>query len=231
MNARQLPSQPSDDALDEAFAAARRRAVPAGPADGLVAKSKAALEQISQADRATVKPSQKLTRARRQGRYWAIACAACAAMWVGVMLWAPQASSAALFSKAAEKFSRFQSLQMQVVRMTDGQFVEEGMLYFQGSTWSHFAKNHGRRGDPDPAALPFIGAIINDLAAPRFLSINFADRTYSWLDDFQPEEPIPSRLDKFARSMDEVVMHLGSEMLGEIKTGFMSQTSTSCWVD
>ncbi len=239
------PTEPQseDDLLDEAFGAVRRRDVPAGPSEKLVEKSKAAVRQLAQDSRPTPRRQGDRGRRSRHARYWAVGLAASAALLIGVML-LPRATSAALFSRAMEKFSRFTTLKMEMVRLDDGKDIKDGMgtLYFRGNTWSHFAKNHGRRGDPDPAEVPVIAAVINDLDNGKFLFIDYSTRTWSWSDDFKSEKPIPSRLANFAKVKDRVVRHLGQEVLGEKQTevyevkvdellGRLTEAKVTVWVD
>ena len=143
-----------------------------------------------------------------------------------------------------EKFSQFTTLKMEMVRLDDGKDLKDGMgtLYFRGNTWSHFAKNHGRRGDPNPAEVPVIAAVINDLDKGKFLFIDYSTRTWSWSGDFKSEKPIPSRLANFAKVKDRVVRHLGPEVLGEKQTevyevkvdellGRLTEAKVTVWVD
>jgi hypothetical protein len=234
-------SKSSEDPLDEAFGAARNRDVPAGPSVSLVAKTKAALQQLAEDSTTSVEKPVDARRRWRYTQYAAIALAVSAALLIAVIL-LPRASSAALLNKAIEKFARFTTLEMKIVRHMDGKLLDEGMLYFRGSTWSHFAKNHGRRGDPDPATVPFIAASINDLDQLKFLTIDYSTQTYWWLDDLKPQKPIPSRLTNFARSMDKVVKHLGQQTIGgarmevyEVKVeellGRLTEAKVTVWVD
>jgi hypothetical protein len=176
----------------------------------------------------------------RFNRYWVVGLAASAALFIAVML-LPGQSSAALFDKAIEKFSRFDTLKMEVASLGNGQLREEGMLFFRGNRWSHFAKNHARRGDPDPVAVPFIAAAINDLDSGKSLIIDFSTQTW-WLDNFQPAASIPNRLANFARVQDNVVKHVGQEVLGDTPTevyevqvdellGRLNEAKVMVWVD
>lgn len=243
MNPSEPFAQPEEDLVDEAFRALGRREVPAGPSENLLEKSKAAVRQLVQDNVPGPPRPGDLSRNSRIARYWAIGFAACAALLVAVVL-LPRNTSAALFSKAIEKFSRFTTLKMQMVHLDDGKDRKDGMgtLYFRGNTWSHFAKNHGRTGDPDPTEVPVIAATINDLDQGRFLFIDYSARTFSWSDDFKPLAPIPSRLVNFAKAMDQVVKHLGTEMLGDTKTevyeakvdellGRLTAAKVTVWVD
>jgi hypothetical protein len=241
MNPSESFSQSQEDPLDEAFRAVRGRDVPPRPPESLVARSKAAVRQLAQGNLASARGPDDVRRSSRRARYWAIALATSAALLIAVIS-LPRTTSAALFGKAMEKFSRFTTLKMKVVRLADGKPFDEGMLYFRGNTWSHFAKNHGRRGDPDQTAVPFLGAAINDLDKLKFLSIDYSTRTYSWMEDFKPEKPIPSRLANFASSMDKVVKHLGRETIGDTQTevyeakvdellGRLTEAKVTVWVD
>jgi hypothetical protein len=242
MNPSESFSKSEDDPLDEAFRTVRGRGEPTGPSEGLVEKTKAAVRQLAQDNMPSPRQSN-VGRSSRRGRYWAIAAAVSAALFIAVML-LPRATSAALFGRAMEKFSRFTTLKMEMVRLDGGKVNKDGMgmLYFRGNIWSHFAKNHGRRGDPDPVDVPVIGAVINDLDNGEALSIDYATRTWSWIDNFKPQKPIPSRLANFAKVKDRVVKHLGQELLGEKQTevyevkvdellGHLTEAKVTVWVD
>jgi hypothetical protein len=242
MNPTESFSKSDDNPLDEAFRAVRGRDVPAGPSEKLVDACKAAVRQLAQESVPSPRGESDRGRNARRVRYWAIGLAASAALLIAVIS-LPRATSAALFSKAMEKFSRFTTLKMEMVRMVDGKDSKDGMgmLYFRGNTWSHFAKNHGRRGDPDPVEAPVIGAVINDLDRGKALAIDYSTRTWSWM-DFKSVNPIPSRLVNFAKVKDRVVKHLGQELLGKKQTevyevkvdellGRLTEAKVTVWID
>src|SRR5688572_10313483 len=116
MNPTESFSKSEEDPLDDAFRALRRRDVPAGPSEKLVDASKAAVRQLAQNSMPSPRRQSDLGRSSRHARYWAIGLAASAALLIAVIS-LPRATSAALFSKAMEKFSRFTTLKMQMVRL------------------------------------------------------------------------------------------------------------------
>src|SRR5258708_14116975 len=108
-----------ENMVDKAIHAVQQRKIPEGPSATLLEQSKRAIGIFSQIEPSHARLPTEKSRLRKFSRFWPIALAASAALFIFLMV-SPRLASASLFSRAMDKFSTFRTLKMRTMLLHDG---------------------------------------------------------------------------------------------------------------